>query len=676
MNKIIRIVSVALCVFACGALHATSCQAVDVSYLQYEDTSLGEMTTDNSEVWTWNTYHYAMGNKQGGVEGNLFTPALNLAGAESVTLSFTHTHKFAGTPAEEMTLWVTADYQGSYASSTWHQLTIDPYGTNNDWSWVDVTIQVPVAYAGANTVFCFKYISTATHYAKWEVKNVHVVSTCPESNDAPVALPDVGDGRLKIFAQNLQNYYYNYNTGRGDYTPEQRAEKTRKIVDAMLWVDADIFALCEVEAKPIVLQQLTDSMNARVEGNPYVAVSDGIDEDWSESNTNNIKSGFIYRSDKVKTVGVNHAATTAYYYKNTLRIQVFEELSSGERFTVSMNHFKAKDNTEDAGHAKRVINANQLLQGLGSYASDPDILILGDLNCEVGEEPLTIIENAGFEEQLIRYNGASEYSHCYNGGELIDHVYANASMAGQITGAGVFHISTACGSDASANRDHRYSDHDPYVVGLNPESTHATECEEINDNFLATGGTGLGGMYTESVSGDYNWQYNSQYGAKCVDKGGEDWLLTPAYDLSMAGTVTLSFDHTIGYAIDMPNQQTLWVTSDYSDVAGSEWKQLTIPTYPSGTNWTFVHATVNVPLTKVGANTVFGFKYAVPNDESTKKPTWEIKNLQVSVTCEELPSGVEQTCDELQPTKLLEDGNLYILLPDGRRYTVIGVSVQ
>ena len=497
------------------------------------------------------------------------------------------------------------------------------------------------------------------------------------ASNPPVAVPNVGNGRLKIFAQNLQNYYFNYNTGRGDYTPAEVAAKTRKAVNAMLWVDADIFALCEVEAQPIVLQQLADSMNARVQGNPYVAVSDGIDEEWNATYNNNIKSGFIYRSDKVKPVGADYAATTTIYYRNTLRIQVFEELSSGERFTVSMNHFKAKDSSADAGNATRVNNANQVLQGLSNYASDPDILILGDLNCEVGEEPLTVIEDAGYEEQLIKYNGSSVYSHCYNGGELIDHVYANASMAAQITGAGVFHISTSCGSSASANRNHRYSDHDPYVVGLNPESSPTTECSDLQASYLPLNADGLGEMRAVSVSGNYNWQYDSRYGAKCVDKGGEDWLLTPACDLSQVSSVTLNFDHTIGYAIDMPTQQTLWVTGNFSDVAGSEWTQLTIPTYPSGTNWTFVKTTVNVPLTAVGTNTVFGFKYAVPNDESTtNKPTWEIKNLQVSVTCEELPSAVEQTSTTMQATKLLQDGQLYILLPDGRRYSVFGVRVQ
>ena len=231
-----------------------------------------------------------------------------------------------------------------------------------------------------------------------------------------------------------------------------------------MWANADIYAFCEVEAMPIVLRQLADSMNARVEGSPYAAVSDFI-EVPSSVRTNNIKSGFIYRTDKVQTYGNNNAGSTSVYYRETMRIQVFKEIASGGCFTVSMNHFKAKDSSADEGNNTRVNNANSLLSALQSYAADPDILILGDLNCEVGEQPITILENAGYSEQLLRFDN-NAYSHCWNGGELIDHVMANSSMAAPITGAGVFHICTSCSEWSSYNYEHRYSDHDPYLIAI------------------------------------------------------------------------------------------------------------------------------------------------------------------------------------------------------------------
>ena len=655
----------------CSALYAADCVPTTLALLQ---NGLGDVTTDASDIWAWDSHGYAKGRKIGGGEGHLFTPVMNLSEADAVSITFTHTHNYAANPSTDYTLWVTNDYKGSYAATTWKQLTISPYGTNSDWNYVDVSIDVPVEYVGANTVFCFRYTSTAETNGTWEVKNLRITTTCAGVSAPPVALPEIGDGRLKVCAQNLQNYYFNYNTGRGDYTQEEFADKTHKIVDAMLWLDADIYAFCELEAKPIILQQLADSMNIRTEDKPYVAIADEIDEDWDSEYNNNLKSGFIYRKDKVKTIGANQPATTAAYYKKVLRIQVFEELASHERFTLSMNHFKAKDSSDDQGNGKRVTNANQLLQGLQNYAQDPDILIMGDLNCEVGEEPLTIIEEAGYVEQLLKYNDGA-YSHCYNGGELIDHVYANASMEEQVTGAGLFHISTGCGADAANNVGHRYSDHDPYMVAINLASTHPTECEPMQVSYLPTGADDLGALSAVSVSGQWNWRYQSNYGATCQDRGGEDWLLTPAYDLSKAGSVTVSFDHTINNANDMSTQQTLWVTGDFTTVEESEWTQLTIPKYPAGTNWNFVNTSVDVPLTALGAYTVFGFKYDVPSS-AAKNTTWEVKNLNINVTCDDIASTVESHVAYPAVKKLLHNGHLYLVQPDGTWYNIIGVKVQ
>lgn len=277
-------------------------------------------------------------------------------------------------------------------------------------------------------------------------------------------------GTLRICAQNLENYYYNYTqSSRPSYNDaEGFRTKTVKIVNAMLTIDADIYAFCEVEAKPIVLQQLADSMNAYAgEAGRYAAVSDNIDYTWYDGiSDNQIKSGFIYRTDKVATVGSNTAAVGGKgYYSRTMRIQTFRQLANNEKLIVSMNHFKAKDSSPDQGEAQRQNNANDLMRAVGNLTADPDILILGDLNCEYGEVPITTIINAGFEEQLLKYNSAA-WSHCYDGGELIDHVLANQSMAAQIVNAYVKHICAyKCNNAVSYAQS--WSDHDPYVIDIN-----------------------------------------------------------------------------------------------------------------------------------------------------------------------------------------------------------------
>ena len=274
------------------------------------------------------------------------------------------------------------------------------------------------------------------------------------------AVPNLGNPRIVVLANNLENYYINPNSGRGDYTQAQIVAKTGKIVEMMLASNADIFAFCEVEAKPAVLQYLVQELNAAAGGNDFAAVTDGIDEDWDERYNNNIKSGFVYRVATVAPYGSDYAATNVTYYKNTMRIQAWTEKATGEKFTLSMNHFKAM--SDDASISKRVDNANWLMAGLSnsSKVKDPDILIMGDLNAQMGEQCLTIIQNNGYVEQLLRFD-EDAYSYIYHGShELIDHAFANSTMAQQITAAAVWHTNT------SQSYNQRYSDHDAVLVGL------------------------------------------------------------------------------------------------------------------------------------------------------------------------------------------------------------------
>lgn len=278
---------------------------------------------------------------------------------------------------------------------------------------------------------------------------------------AATAFPNLGNARIVVLANNLQNYYINYQeSDRPSYDDEQGlALKTQRIADMMIASNADIFAFCELEAKPVTLDYLVTALNTQLGQEVYAAVSDGINVQ-TDSYDNAIKSGFVYKVATVAPYGSDYATTNVTYYKNVMRIQAWTELATGERFTLSMNHFKAK--SDEASKAKRVDNAYWLLNGLSSSSKvkDPDILIMGDLNAEMDEDCIAVIEDGGYTEQLLRFD-ANAYSYIYQGShELIDHAFANSTMADQITGAAVWHTNT------SVSYSNRYSDHDAVVVGL------------------------------------------------------------------------------------------------------------------------------------------------------------------------------------------------------------------
>lgn len=152
-------------------------------------TGQGSFTIDNKQLpdggsYVWkhdagtttggNPYYYMKASSFiGGAKASeswLISPAVDLSQATTATLTFDHTHKFAGTPSNELTLWVTET-----SAENWQQLTIDKYGTNNDYTFVTPSIDLS-SYAGKTIKFAFKYVSTTDAAATWEIKNVKVVA--------------------------------------------------------------------------------------------------------------------------------------------------------------------------------------------------------------------------------------------------------------------------------------------------------------------------------------------------------------------------------------------------------------------------------------------------------------------------------------------------------------------
>lgn len=126
-------------------------------------------------------------------ESWLISPEVDLSTATTATLTFDHTHKFAGTPSEELTLWVTET-----SAENWQQLTIDKYGTNNDYTFVTPSIDLS-SYAGKTIKFAFKYVSTTDAAATWEIKNVKVVANGEGGGTVdPEPEPEPGNADLFI----------------------------------------------------------------------------------------------------------------------------------------------------------------------------------------------------------------------------------------------------------------------------------------------------------------------------------------------------------------------------------------------------------------------------------------------------------------------------------------------
>lgn len=168
------------------------------------------------------------------------------------------------------------------------------------------------------------------------------------------------------------------------------------------------------------------------------------------------------------------------------------------------------------------------------------------------------------------------------------------------------------------------------IEGGNPE-----EPEEPGDAiFSESFANGIGSFTTADIAGEQAWNADDQY--KCMKMSAyadgtsvenEDWLISPAIDLSKARTLT--FEQAFGpYNKSMDNASqlyTVWVSNNYSgDVSTATWTQVII-NYPAESGWAFSDAQATLPA--IGAQAHLAFKYK--NSDGDETLTWEIKNVAV-----------------------------------------------
>jgi predicted extracellular nuclease len=109
---------------------------------------------------------------------------------------------------------------------------------------------------------------------------------------------------------------------------------------------------------------------------------------------------------------------------------------------------------------------------------ETDVLMMGDFNSYLNEDPTKTLETAGNESLLKRMPSAERYTYVFAGESgALDHGYASTSLKTQVTGVNVWHINADeppvidyntefKTNDRYAATLYRASDHDPVLVGL------------------------------------------------------------------------------------------------------------------------------------------------------------------------------------------------------------------
>jgi len=164
------------------------------------------------------------------------------------------------------------------------------------------------------------------------------------------------------------------------------------------------------------------------------------------------------------------------------------------------------------------------------------------------------------------------------------------------------------------------------AVGQRGEIPESAQYIPYSETFI-TDGKGLFTIENVSMGGFTGdvWTESTKYGMKAsayssnTSYATESWLISPLINLDKAVSPVLTFDHTMNYG--QTSQITLWIRKE-----GADWEQVTIPTYPTGSDWTYV-SSGDISLSAYVGNIIqIGFKYT---STTSSAPTWEIKNFKV-----------------------------------------------
>lgn len=319
---------------------------------------------------------------------------------------------------------------------------------------------------------------------------VHPTET-PEfkvENPRPSAAPDVR-GDLKVASFNVLNYFTTLGQ-RGANTTEELTRQRAKIVEAIAGLDADVLGLMEIENSDVATRDLVTALNAKQGAGTYAAVNSG------SFGTDQIKVDILYKPSKVKRVGgvvLPTGADLATYTAASGRpplAQRFASVANNGGFWFVVNHFKSKGSCPNSGdidagqgcwNLARTAQSAALNNFVGTLKAqgESDVLMMGDFNSYLREDPVKALQTAGFESLLERMKARDRFTYVF-GGETgaLDHAYASGSMSAQVRGVDVWHINadepTVIDYNTENKTNDRYaptpfraSDHDPVLVGLN-----------------------------------------------------------------------------------------------------------------------------------------------------------------------------------------------------------------
>jgi predicted extracellular nuclease len=240
-----------------------------------------------------------------------------------------------------------------------------------------------------------------------------------QSENDRAAAPTRGAGDVRAVFLSLNDYFNATGAGgsRGANSAEEFARQRGKLIAALLGLDADVITVSKLQNNGFgtdgAIADLVSGLNSASAPGTYAFVDPGA-PGWGRDA---VSVGVIYRGVTLRPVGGPALLDTGAFEQEPAppvhrapMAQTFEDGTWGERFTVVVNEWHDRVACPSSGldadvgdgqgcwNSARTSAAEELATWLSSdptSSSDPDILLLGDLNAFPLEDPVASLASNG-----------------------------------------------------------------------------------------------------------------------------------------------------------------------------------------------------------------------------------------------------------------------------------------
>ena len=342
--------------------------------------------------------------------------------------------------------------------------------------------------------------------------------TFSRTNERPVA-PTLAAGNVKVASANVLNFFTTFTNGgdadgrtgqgctvggttrasncRGADNMAEYVRQRDKIVESLSAVNADVVGLMEIQNNgDTAASYLVAALNAKMGAGTYAVVPKP-----ATTGTDAIRVAMIYKPGAVSLAGAALSDGDAINNRPPMA-QTFKA-ANGAKFSLVVNHLKSKGScgggagNTDSGDGQGCWNATRVEQAarlrdyflplVAGSANDSDILVVGDMNAYGHEDPIRLLNAAGYVNEIERFVRPYGIPYSYVFGAesgYLDHALASTSLSAQVAGVVEFHNNAdepeaidynleSGGDDPYVKNAYRASDHDPVVVSLNLAPTYA-----------------------------------------------------------------------------------------------------------------------------------------------------------------------------------------------------------